>query len=105
MTYYIQVGTTNNDEDRLQLRKAIGNLQNKCNITDGYLLGEPMSKFGWTFFDLILKPHLHLAVEEEFFDMIKKSKGNKPTEKFMNFLSGYFESKECKVKLKLNEFT
>jgi len=103
MTYYIQIGTTNYDDDRLLLRKAIGKLEGKCQVTDGFLLGEPMSKFGWTFFDLILKPNLHLSIEDEFADIIKKSKGNKPAEKFIDFLSNFFESNDCKVKLKLIE--
>ena len=101
MTYYIQIGTTNYDDDRLLLRKVLGNLESKCQVTDGYLLGEPMSKFGWTFFDLLLKPNLHLSIEEEFADMIKKTKGDKPDEKFINFLGMYFESKGCNVKVKV----
>ena len=105
MTYYIQIGTTNYDDDRLLLRKAIGKLESRCQVTDGFLLGEPMSKFGWTFFDLILKPNLHLSIEEEFADMIKKSRRNKPTEKFIDFLSRYFESNDCNVKLKFIELT
>ena len=83
----------------------LGNLQKKCQVTDCYILGEPMSKFGWTFFDMILKPNLHLSIEDEFADMIKKSKGNKPAEKFMDFLTKYLENNDCKVKLKLNEVT
>ena len=105
MTYYIQIGTTNYNDDILFLRKAIGKLESECQVTDGYLLGEPMSKFGWTFFDMVLKPNLHLAIEEEFVDMIKKSKGSKPTEKFINFLSNYFENNNCNVKLKFIEVT
>jgi|TARA_B110000014_G_C19785257_1_gene408164 hypothetical protein len=103
MTYYIQIGTTNYNDDILLLRKAIGKLESECQVTDGYLLGEPMSKFGWTFFDLILKPNLHLSIEDEFADLLKKSKGSKPQEKFINFLSKFFESNDCNVKLKLIE--
>lgn len=105
MTYYIQVGTINYDEDRLLLRKILGKLESKYQVCDGYLFGEPMSKFGWTFFDMILKSNLHLPIEEEFVDMIKKSKGSKPTEKFIDFLSNYFESNNCNVKLKIIEVT
>ena len=103
MTYYIQIGTTNYNDDILFLRKAIGKLESECQVTDGYLLGEPMSKFGWTFFDLILKPNLHLSIENEFADLLKKSNVNNPTEKFINFLSKFFESNDCNVKLKLIE--
>ena len=105
MTYYIQIGTTNYDDDRLLLRKAIGKLESRCQVTDGFLLGEPMSKFGWTFFDMILKPNFHFAIEQEFADMIKKSKGGKPAEKFIDFLSKFFESNDCNVKLKFIEVT
>ena len=105
MTYYIQIGTTNYDDNRLLIRKALGKLESKCQVSDGYLLGEPMSKFGWTFFDMVLKPNLHFSMEENFADMIKKSKGSKPTEKFIDFLSNYFESNDCNVKLKFIEGT
>ena len=105
MTYYIQIGTTNYDDNRLLIRKALGKLESKCQVSDGYLLGEPMSKFGWTLFDMVLKPNLHFSMEENFADMIKKSKGSKPTEKFIDFLSNYFESNDCNVKLKFIELT
>ena len=105
MTYYIQIGTTNYDDNRLLIRKALGKLESKCQVSDGYLLGEPMSKFGWTFFYMVLKPNLHFSMEENFADMIKKSKGSKPTEKFIDFLSNYFESNDCNVKLKFIELT
>ena len=54
---------------------------------------------------MILKPNLHLSIEEEFSDMIKKSKGSKPTEKFIDFLSNYFQNNDCNVKLKFIELT
>ena len=33
--------------------------------------------------------------------MIKKAKGNKPEEKFNNFISDFFESQGCKIRVKL----
>ena len=50
------------------------------------MLEDPVSKFGWTFFQMLMKTHLHLAIEEEFYDMIKKSKGSKPEEKLTDLL-------------------
>jgi hypothetical protein len=52
---------------------------------------------------MLMKTHLHLAIEEEFYDMIKKSKGSKPEEKFTDFLTKYFEKNDCKIRLKLLE--
>ena len=52
---------------------------------------------------MLMKTHLHLAIEEEFYDMIKKSKGSKSEEKFTDFLTKYFEKNDCKIRLKLLE--
>ena len=103
MAYVFEIATTNYDDDKLLLRKSLGKLQNLCKISDGYLLEDPVSKFGWTFFQMLMKTHLHLAIEEEFYDMIKKSKGSKPEEKFTDFLTKYFEKNDCKIRLKLLE--
>ena len=104
MTYIYEAATTKYDDDKLLLRKAMGKLQNLCKISDGYMLEEPVSKFGWTFFQMLMKTNFHLAIEEEFSDMIKKSKGSKPQEKFTDFLLKYLENNDCKIKLKLIEF-
>jgi len=60
-----------------------------------------VSRFGWTFFKLWITPNLHLKIDEEFSDMIKKAKGRKQNEKFTNFMSDFFTSRECNVKLKI----
>ena len=44
---------------------------------------------------------LYVGIEDKFADMIKKTKGDKPDEKFINFLGMYFESKGCNVKVKI----
>ena len=36
MTYYIQIATTNYDDDRLLVRKSLGKLESECKVTDGY---------------------------------------------------------------------
>jgi len=77
------------------------NLSEVCKIKNGYELGKPVSRFGWTFIKLLMKPNLEQAIEEKFSDMIKKDKGSKFEEKFTNFMSDFFESRECKIKLKL----
>ena len=44
---------------------------------------------------------MHMPMEQEFAEQIKKSKGSKPEEKFTNFLVKYLENNNCKIKLKL----
>ena len=57
--------------------------------------------FGWTFFKLLFQTNLQHGINQRFSDMIVKAKGRNPDDKFTNFLSDYFESRGCKVRLKL----
>jgi len=99
----IQVGTTKYDEDLIVIQKTMSHLQTLCEVDRGYMLGAPVFRFGWTFFDLALNSNFLFGIEKKFADMIKKAKGKKPNEKFTNFMSAFFESRGCKVRLKLIE--
>ena len=101
MTYYIQISTTDWPKDRVLFEDTLSTLEKLCDIKSGYILNEPVSKFGWTFIDLVLKADFHMSVEQEFADKIKKSKGSKPEEKFVKFFSNYLENNGCKIRLKL----
>src|SRR3989304_2446376 len=86
MKTIFEVSTTQYDEDKIQIIKALSHLQTLCEISDAYHLGKPISRFGWTFFPLLLKPTLLTRLEEKFSDMIKKDKGRKTDEKLTNFM-------------------
>ena len=101
MTYYIQISTTDWSKDRILFEDTLNTLEKLCDVQGGYILNEPVSKFGWTFIDMILKGDFHMSMEQEFIEQVKKSKGSKPEEKFVNFLIKYLENNGCKIKLKL----
>ena len=103
MKTVFEVSTTQYDEDKIIIIKALSHLQTLCEISDAYQLGKPVSRFGWTFFPLWLKPNLLTKIDEKFTDMIKKAKGSKSDEKFTNFMTDFFQSRGCKIKLKLVE--
>ena len=103
MTIIFEVSTTQYDEDKISIIKALSHLQTLCETPDAYKLGKPVSRFGWTFFSLLLKPSLITKIEEKFSDMINRSKGRKNDEKFTNFMTDFFNSRECNLKLKLVE--
>ena len=98
-----QISSTRYDDDKIIIIKALSHLQTLCEIADGYQLGNPVTRFGWTFVPLWIKPNLLSKIEEKFSDMIKKSKGRKNEEKITNFMINFFESRDCKIKLKLVE--
>ncbi len=98
---FFEISTTNYEEDIKTIQLAMTKMAAVCNISTGFRFGDPTSKFGWTFFQLFMDQELYVGIEDKFADMIKKTKGDKPDEKFINFLGMYFESKGCNVKVKM----
>lgn len=101
MTTVIEISSTQYDDDIPLIKRALINLESICETPNGYLISEPVSRFGWTFFKILFKTNLHHGINQKFSDMIIKAKGRNPDEKFTNFISDYFESRDCKVRLKL----
>ena len=97
---YFEISTTKYDEDIKIIQVALTKMSALCNVDKGFMFGEPISKFGWTFFQLLIEQELYLGIENKFSDMIKKCKGNKQDEKFTEFIFRYFESEGCNVKIK-----
>ena len=98
---FFEISTTNYEEDIKTMQLAMTKMAAVCNITTGFKFGDPTSKFGWTFFQVFIDQELYVGIEDKFADMIRKTKGDKPDEKFINFLGMYFESKGCNVKVKI----
>ncbi len=101
MSMVLEVGTKNYIGDLLSIKKALSHMETLVNGYNGYVLSEPESKFGWTFFKLSFKPNLQNGIEEKFSDMIQKYRKNNQQEKFAEFIIDYFISKGCNVKIKI----
>ena len=98
---FFEISTTNYEEDIKAIQLLMNKMAALFNINTGFKFGDPTSKFGWTFFQILIDQELYVGIEDKFSDMIKKTKGDKPDEKFINFLGMYFESKGCNVKVKI----
>jgi len=98
---FFEISTTKYKEDIELIQVTMTKMAAICNIASGFKFGDPVSRFGWTFFKIFLDQELYIGIEDEFSDMIKKCKGSKPDEKFTNFLNQYLESKGCNVKVKM----
>lgn len=59
-----------------------------------------MSRFGWTFFKIAMKPVLVAGIEGRFADMIRRYRDGSPEERLAGFLSDFFESRGCRIRLK-----
>ena len=95
-----ELSTTKYDKDSPLLEVAMNKVASLGNIDKGFKFGEPVSHFGWTFFSIIIDQELYFGIQDKFTDLIKRSKGDKQHGKFANFLSSYFESHGCNVKVK-----
>ena len=100
MVYVLEFSTTKFVEDQILVIDIMNSLQKLCKISDGYAVSEPISKFGWIFFSIAINSNLYNVISQEFNDVIKKTKGNKPDEKFGNFMSNFLESQGCKIRVK-----
>ena len=100
MTFF-EISTTKYEENIKLLQVVMTKMAAVCNVTAGFKFGEPTQRFGWTFFQMLVDQELYVGIEDKFSDMIKKCKGNKPDEKFTNFLNQYLESMGCNVKIKM----
>ena len=103
MNIVLEVGTKNYADDLLSIKKSLSHLESLVGGYGGYVLSEPSSKFGWTFFKIRFKPNLQNGIEEKFSDMIIKYQANDPTEKFTKFMKDYFISRGCDVKIKISD--
>ncbi|MDC8452834.1 MAG: hypothetical protein LV477_07980 [Candidatus Nitrosotalea sp.] len=97
----LEIATTNYEIDLEIVSKAMAELQSLCEIKEGFLISKPMERFGWAFFKVLIKMELLSGMELKLGDQIAKSKGKKIEEKFVTFMTKFFESKNAKVKVKL----
>ena len=103
MNIVLEVETKNYVDDLLSIKKALSHMESLVGSYNGYALSEPSSKFGWTFFKLSFKPNLQNGIEEKFFDMIAKYEWNDQPQKFAKFMTDYFISRGCDIKIKISD--
>jgi hypothetical protein len=101
MDTIFEVSTKNYGDDLLLIKKTLSHMATLVGISDGYFFSEPASKFGWTFFKLGFKPNLQNKIEEKFADMLNKYKLNTTSQKFTTFMTDYFHSKGCNIRIKV----
>jgi len=101
MSMVLEVGTKNYVDDLLSMKKALSHMETLVGGYNGYVLSEPSSKFGWTFFKLAFKPNLQNGIEEKFSDMLAKYQLSDQPQKFAKFMTDYFHSRGCDVKIKI----
>jgi hypothetical protein len=98
-----EISTTKYETDKELVNSVMKDLQSSCEVTDGFLFSNPVEKFGWTFFKILFKNELLAGIQEKFGTHIMNAEGKAFQEKFSNFVTKFFESKNCKIRMKLVE--
>jgi len=80
------------------VRQALEDLENQCNVTNGYKIEEHFNKFGWTFFNIQLNEELVSIIEKS--GMMEGALGHRIGEQLTNFIGHYLEGKGSNVRIK-----
>ncbi len=102
MSMVLEVSTKNYNDDLLSIKKALSHMETLVGGYNGYLLSDPSTNFGWTFFKITFKPNLQNGIEEKFSDMLTKYRFSNQEQKFAKFMTDYFISRKCEVKIKIS---
>ena len=100
MSITLEISTKNYSDDVFGIKRALSHMETITGGYNGYMFSEPTENFGWTFFKIAFKSELHQGIEEKFADMISRYRSNSKEEKFAKFMTDYFASKNCQVKIK-----
>ena len=81
---------------------ALSHMESLVGIYNGYSIGPPSTRFGWVFFNLSIKLDFQIGIESEFSDMFAGyAKERDRSQRLAMFLSDYFNSRNCDIKLKV----
>ncbi len=97
----LEIATAKYETDKELVSQAMDSLQTLCGVKDGFLMSNPMERFGWAFFKVLIKSELLSAMNLKLANQIAASDGKKIEEKFVSFMTEFFEDKNAKVKVKL----
>jgi len=101
MSITLEIGTKNYLDDLLCIKKHLSHMETLLNCHANYALSEPSSRFGWTFFKIEFKSNLQINISEKFSNILAKYQLNDEAGRFTKFMSDYFISRGCNVKINL----
>lgn len=93
-----QLSTRKYDEEIELIKRAMADLENTCNVKNGYELGEPSRAAGWTFFNIQISPEMLEVIERS--GMMKGAIGFRIEEQLKNFLGHFLEQHGSNVRIK-----
>ena len=93
-----QLSTRKYDEEIILVKNAMVQLEEKCNVKNGFALKEPSMMAGWAFFNIELSTEMLSVIETS--GMMINAQGVGFSEQLKNFLGHYLETKGGNVRIK-----
>lgn len=98
MNPLFQLSTRSYDKELPIIHEALKELENECDVKDGYQIEKPFEKFGWTFFNIQISEEMVAIIEKS--GMMEGALGFKIGEQLTNFIGHYLETKGSNVRIK-----
>jgi hypothetical protein len=98
MNPLFQLSTRSYDKEIPIIHEALKELENECEVKDGYKIEKPFEKFGWTFFNIQISEEMVAILEKS--GMMEGAIGFKIGEQLTNFIGHYLETKGSNVRIK-----
>ncbi|MGQ0771720.1 MAG: hypothetical protein ACT4NT_02980 [Nitrososphaerota archaeon] len=98
MRALFQLSTRKYEEEIGLVKKALVELENTCNVKNGYEMGKPFARAGWTFFNVEISPEMTSVIEKS--GMMEGALGYRIGEQLKNFLGHFLESHGSDVRIK-----
>jgi hypothetical protein len=92
-----QLSTRKYDEEIEVIKKAMLELENICNVKNGYQIDKPFTKAGWTFFNIQISSEMESVIEKS--GMMKGAQGYRIAEQLKNFLGHFLETYGSNVRI------
>jgi hypothetical protein len=97
MNPLFQLSTRKYDEEIELIKKAMVELESICKVKDGYEIGQPFTKAGWTFFNLQISAEMESVIEKS--GMMQGAQGYRIAEQLKNFLGHFLETHGSNVRI------
>ncbi len=92
-----QLSTRKYGEEIELVKKAMTDLEGICKVENAYVIGEPFTKAGWTFFTIQISSEMVSVIETT--GMLEGALGYRIPEQLKNFLGHFLESRGIQVRI------
>lgn len=86
--------------DLLAIKKALSHMESLVGVRNGYVVGPPSARLGWTFFRLSFRRDFQHGIEGRFSSMLARYRERDSSQRFASFVLDYLNSRGCNVQIK-----